>query len=101
MSEEIERTLTPNDPISKEVLAQLEDIYEKRLALAEQVLDLEIRRVRLVALTSRLDDERARIFQRELTIRGLSPATKISVDPETGRIELLEKPVKKQALVQP
>lgn len=92
MSDESELRLTPEDPISKEVLAHLELIYEKRAGLAERVMDLEMQRVRLVALASGLDEERARIFQRELTLRGLPPSTKISVDPVTGKIDILDLP---------
>ncbi len=80
---------TVRDPVDRATLDRLTDLHANRAQIAEQMLDIEQEKVRLMIVVRRLDDERNQIFARVLTERGLAPNTPIDLDPRTGQIELL------------
>src|SRR5271170_1555613 len=82
--------LTLNDPIDPAVLKRIGEIQNRRYHLGDMLLDLEQEKVKILVEGRRLDDERQRLFATALTSRGLQPSVPVEVDPETGKISLLQ-----------
>lgn len=83
-----ERTLTPNDPVDPETLEKFRSLQEARANLAQEYLDLEQAKLRVLHAAKRVDDQRNRLFESCLVDRGLSPDTMIEIDPRTGAITI-------------
>lgn len=86
------RRLNPEDPVAKEHMTQLAQLREARLAIGQQLLDLEQRKIHLLAVAKRIDDQNQRLFDSLLVDRGLAPGTPIELNGETGKITVLNKP---------
>lgn len=84
--------LTVNDPVTPEVLASFNQLEEARLSIASRLLQLEQTRVKLLAGAHQVDQQQQRLFEQVLVERGLSPASEVSIDSNTGVLQLVQKP---------
>lgn len=84
------RRLTPEDPVEKGHLLQLAQLRDARMAIGQQLLDLEQRKIQLLAVAKRIDDQNQRLFDSLLVDRGLAPGTPIELNGETGKISVIE-----------
>jgi hypothetical protein len=84
------KELILEDPVSKETLEQLIELEEARSVLGRQLLELESRRVQVLSADKRTREQIHRMLDSISVNRGLSPNTPISVDPVTGKVELVE-----------
>ena len=100
-SEKKPQTLTPNDPVDAATLKRIGEIQTRRFQLGDMLLDLEQEKVKILVEGRRLDEERQRLFAHVLTSRGLQPTVPVEVDPETGKITLLQTNGQVQAPVPP
>lgn len=87
------KKLSPSDPVDKVTRDKLDDLGGARLDIAEQLLDMDMKRVQLLVSVQRLDEERNKLFERVLMERGLPPNTAVQIDVQTGIIKVL-RPVK-------
>jgi hypothetical protein len=91
MSNEVDpKKLTINDPIAPDTLKRLGALQQARLQIAEQLLDMELEKIKLVVGSRQLDDEKQRVFEKELTDRGLPPNAPVEVDAKTGMIAMVQ-----------
>jgi hypothetical protein len=81
---------TINDPIAPDTLKKLAQITNARLQLADQLLDLEQEKIKIMVTTRQLDDEKQRVFEKELTDRGLAASAPVEVDAKTGMISFVK-----------
>jgi len=88
-TEKAETKLTLNDPISQEVLKKMAQITAARSQLGDQLLDLEHERVKILVSSRQLDEEKQRLFAKELSDRGLGHNTPVEVDAKTGQISIV------------
>jgi len=79
-----------NTPVSQEVLSQLDHIVKFRTQLSIEGIDIDLRKVQILATIRRLDQQRDEIFNKILTERGFAPGTVIEIDPKTGAFEMAE-----------
>lgn len=84
------RKLTINDPLSPETLKKLAQLTNTRLQMADHMLDLEHEKIKIMVASRQIDDEKQRLFEKELTDRGLSPSSPVEVDAKTGLISLVK-----------
>ena len=84
-----EKKLTPNDPISPDVLKRMAQVSAARSQLGDQLLDLEHEKIKILVSARQLDEEKQRLFAKELTDRGLNPGTPVEVDAKTGQISFV------------
>jgi hypothetical protein len=84
--------LTSDDPISPEQLNQLALLQNSHQDIAERLLVLEKEKVKLLASSRRLDDERQRVFEGILIERGIDPHAEVEIDASTGKIRLFTPP---------
>lgn len=96
-TESDKRQLTLDDPVDPEVLANLERIQTFEAQTAQNLLDLEKQKVRLLRASTELDRERQRIFDSILLARGLPPNTPAEINAKTGRIQVLNTPSETEA----
>lgn len=82
--------LTLNDPMDAATLKRIGEIQSRRFQLGDMLLDLEQERVKILVEGRRLDEERQQLFSQALTSRGLKPNVPVEVDPETGKISLIQ-----------
>lgn len=82
----------PDTPVDAETLAKFETLTNSRLALGDEILDLEIRKVRVLAAAQRIDNERSRLWEIVCMERGLPPNGAWEIDPQTGVITDVRKP---------
>jgi hypothetical protein len=92
MGTESEKKLTINDPVDAQTLKRMGEIQTRRLQLGEMMVDLEQEKVKVLVEVRRLDDERSKLFATVLSSRGLGPNVPVEVDPQTGKISLLNVP---------
>jgi len=78
--------LTPNDPVSPDVLKKMAQITAARSQLGDQLLDLEHEKIKILVSARQLDEEKQKLFAKELSDRGLGPNTPVEVDAKTGVI---------------
>lgn len=83
------RKLTINDPLTQETLKKLAQLTNQRLQIADQLLDLEQEKIKLMVASRQIDDEKQRLFAKELTDRGLPPNAPVEVDAKTGAISIV------------
>ena len=86
MSDTSEKKLTVNDPVPTDLLKCIGELTGARYDLADRLLDLEQQRVGILVSAKQVDDEKARVFNKILMDRGLSPGTPIEIDGDTGAI---------------
>lgn len=80
--------LTLQDPISPEVLARFAEISSARTQMCEHYFDIDNEKVKLTVAIRQLDSERAKLFEKQLLDRGVSPNAPVEVDAKTGMITL-------------
>jgi hypothetical protein len=83
--------LSPDAPVDAETLAKFETLTNSRLALGDELLDLEIRKVRLLAAAQRIDNEKSRLWEIVCMERGLPLTGAWEIDPQTGVIDDVRK----------
>ncbi len=93
-----ERRLTINDPVSQETVQQLRQIQSAQADLGLELLRLEQRKIQVLAVAKKLDEQHQRVFQAILVERGLEPSTPVELDGVSGKITLKKAP---DAEVQP
>jgi hypothetical protein len=81
--------LSIKDPVSPEVLRNLSRIMGSRQQVAETLLNMELEKIPLIVAARTLDEEKGRLFARELEARGISSETQVTIDGTTGVIELV------------
>ncbi len=86
-----EKSLTINDPVSKEVLRMLSELESARVSMALDLLSIEQERVRVLAAAHKLEEQSHRIYEKILTERGLPLNSHIEIEPQTGEITLQSK----------
>ena len=79
---------TLDDPISPEVMGELDSLIASRVVACEQVVELEQRKVRLLVAIQKLDQQKSKVFERELMDRGQSPTASVYIDEKTHRLVL-------------
>jgi len=84
------KRLTVEDPVTPEQLEQLEQLQTAWTGLAEENARLDQRKIQILAALKRLGDEQTRLFETIQVERGLSPRAKISIDPKSRQIEVLD-----------
>ena len=84
-----EKKLTPNDPISAETLHKMAQITAARSQIGDHLLYLEHEKIKLLVSARQLDEEKQKIFAKELTDRGLGAGTPVEVDAKTGVISFV------------
>lgn len=90
MSQEPEtKKLGPGDPVDPGTMKKLAEIQTARVTFAEQLMDLEQEKVRILVGARQLDAERARTFDKILIDRGIPTGTPVEVDGQTGTIRVL------------
>jgi hypothetical protein len=92
MPDESKKKLTVKDPVPKEVLVVLEQLAKARGSLADQLLEMEQRRITFLAAAKRVEDQRKAVFEEILTSRGLAPGTPVNISSSTGEITLTSPP---------
>lgn len=89
-TEQTEKKLTLEDPMSAETLKKLEQLSSTKLQLCERYVELEDEKVRCLVGIRQLDQEKQRVFEKELMDRGLAPNTPVEVNAKTGKIALVK-----------
>lgn len=87
-----ERRLTINDPVSQETVQQLRQIQSAQADLGLELLRLEQRKIQLLAVAKKLDEQHLRVFQGILVERGVEPSTPAELDGVSGKITLKKAP---------
>lgn len=85
-----DKKLTIQDPISAETLERFQQLASARAQMAEQYVDLDNEKIRLQVAIRQIDQEKQKLFEKELIDRGLTPTTPVRVDGATGAITLLK-----------
>jgi hypothetical protein len=89
MSDDKPRRLGLNDPVPPPILAQFEELAQARTRFSNSLMNLEQEKIRILAATRRIDDQRDRLFEQVLVERGLAPNTPVEID-RAGKIHLTE-----------
>jgi len=84
--------LTLEDPVTKEQMTQLAQLRDAKGMVAAQMLDLEQRKIQLLAAAKRIDEQNQRLFDGILVDRGLPPNTPVELDGPTGKLSLMQDP---------
>lgn len=95
------RRLTPEDSVDPETLKALEELANRRLQVADRVLDLEQEKVAALMAARDLDRQRTKIFEKVLIDRGISPTTPVEIDGKTGKIIPVMSPGQEQPAAVP
>lgn len=83
------KKLTLDDPVDKQTMAQLEELEQRRLQVADRLLDLEQEKVKVLGAAHQIDQQRHRIFEKILLERGLPPNAPATIDAQTARVQLV------------
>jgi hypothetical protein len=89
MSQDPEKKLTLNDPVSPDDLQRLAELQHRRLDLGDTMLDLEQEKVKVLVQARQLDDQKSQLFTKLVTERGLPAGFPVEVDAKTGIIKAL------------
>jgi hypothetical protein len=81
--------LSINDPMSRETLTRIQELSETKSALCEQYFDMDAEKIRLTVAIKQIEQEKQRLFEKELVDRGMSPTAAVEVDGKTGVMTLL------------
>jgi len=90
--EQQSKRLTPDDPLSREEMAQLDLLEDAYQQVGRRMLDIELEKVQILAAGRRLRGQRMELFDNILVNRGLDPKTPCEVDPRTHRLHVLASP---------
>ena len=85
-----EETKTINTPVSQEDLARMAQFQMARVRIADQMLELEEEKLRLLRAAASVRAEQAKLFEGILVDRGLSPNFPVEIDAKTGLIKPAE-----------
>jgi hypothetical protein len=88
---------TISDPVGKETLDRLRELDNAQSDMGRRLLEVEQERMRILSGAHQLDTQKTRIFETILVERGLSPNARVSLDPETGILELIPQSALDQA----
>jgi len=92
MSDEQEpRRLTLDDPVSPEALQQLANLSNARVDFCDRNASLDQEKIAILAALKRLDDQKVKLFESLLVERGLAPDTEVTINPRTGKVQLLRR----------
>jgi hypothetical protein len=80
------RSLTPEDPVDAETLAQFARLQETKQHLALVLTQLELDKIEILRSVSRIDEQNRRLFETCLVDRGIPPTNDIEIDSKTGRL---------------
>lgn len=80
--------LTTNDPVSQDQLNRLRLLQDSHQDIADRFLVLEKEKVKLLAASRRIDDEKQRVFESILIERGLAPDASVEIDASSGMIKV-------------
>ena len=83
--------LTIDDPIAQEALQQLAALHNARVELSDRNASLDLEKVGILAGLRRLDEQKQQLFQSLLVERGLAPDTEVTINPRTGKVQLLRR----------
>lgn len=84
-------------PVAQEVMDRLGELQEKRFQLGNAMIDLELEKVKVMAMARQLDGEVHKLFEVELIKRGLPPQSAVEINPTTRLIKVLSQPLPQQA----
>ena len=91
-----ERQLTLEDPVDADTLKQIEEVHNSRMMVAEQFLECEQEKMRLLAVAHRLDQQRNAIYEKLMLDRGIANHEQVEIDASTGKIALLSTSLNRQ-----
>lgn len=91
------KRLTLDDPVPPETIQKLRQVQEAQAAIAVEFINLEERKIQLLAGNKKLREQYGRVFEALLIERGLSPDTLVDLDGKTGKIRLSQVPQEAQA----
>ncbi len=80
------RSLTPEDPVDAETLAQFARLRETKQHLAMVLTQIELDKVEILRSVSRIDEQNRRLFETCLVDRGFPPTNDIEIDSNTGKL---------------
>lgn len=80
--------LSIKDPVEPEIIEKFRLLENARSECANNMLNLEQERVRILRVANSIDSERKKLFEAILIDRGISPAHPASIDGKTGLVKL-------------
>lgn len=83
--------LTLDDPIAPEALQQLANLHNARLDFCDRNTSLDQEKITILAAIKRLDDQKNKLFEALLVERGLTPGTEVTINGQTGKLQLLRR----------
>jgi hypothetical protein len=92
MADEKPKKLTLQDPVGKEVLLDFNQLEDAQYKIALRMLALEEDKVKLLASSHQIQQQRQRMFEKVLMERGLQPDVPVEIDSKTGALTLLKPP---------
>lgn len=81
--------LTINDPVDPETLKKFSDLREARMQIADNLINLENEKVRMMVAVRQIDNEKNRLFEKIIVERGLPIGFPVNIDGNTGAIKPL------------
>jgi hypothetical protein len=82
--------LSITDPVDAETLRKFQQLQASRLQVAENLLNIEQDKIRLIRAASNIETERQRLFEGVLLTRGLPPNYPVEIDAKTGVMKPVE-----------
>lgn len=79
----------PYMPVSPEDLARLHELGAAEQSLQQQLYDLELAKIPIIAAGKRVREEQDSVYKRIATDRGLPARTLLNVNMKTGEIRVL------------
>lgn len=78
------------DPVDAETLRKFQQLQASRLQVAENLLNIEQDKIRLIRAASNIEAERQRLFEGVLLARGLPLNYPVEIDAKTGAMKPVE-----------
>lgn len=79
----------PYSPVSADDLARLHELGVAEHGLQQQLYDLELAKIPILAAGKRIREEQDLVYRRIASERGLSPQTVINVNMKTGEVRVV------------
>lgn len=79
----------PYPPVAAEDLARLHELGAAEQNLREQLYDLELAKIPILAAGKRVREEQDALYRRVATERGLPPRTLLNVNMKTGEVRVV------------
>jgi septal ring factor EnvC (AmiA/AmiB activator) len=83
-----DKSVPQETPVSREDLDQLEHLQRVRVQLSQEGVDIDLRKVEILATVRRLDQQRDEIFRKILEDRGFPQGTVIEINPKDGSFKV-------------